>query len=60
MATYKQGGENKVEIFYFLPAAWLNRAIGPFASRLGIRLTWYIFGCRQVASQGFKACQPER
>lgn len=40
VAAYKVAGENKVEIFYFLPAAWLNRAISGLKGDETIRKWW--------------------
>lgn len=40
LAAYKEHGQNKIELFYFLPNAWLDRAFAGLKSPDRIRQWW--------------------
>lgn len=40
LARYKQGGENKIELFYFLGTSWFGRAIAATKDQERLRAWW--------------------
>lgn len=41
LAAYKTGGQNKIEIFYFLPNSWQNRALAGLTANQHLASEWW-------------------